>query len=1230
VKKIFLVFTIFFSVLAVSGAELFYSDGTSIPMKKSEELSAVKTTARDADNQKGAVYRMNTGKYVYSFVSGSGKKGVDTLPVYFLGNEPVVAERTLLWRGEKPIEYMEEKYNMKLTEIFPTYPLYAFSVEGDSVEISEKIVKNGDGYAFADIVRETILHFVPESAPQDDYFGTQWHLHNTGTASFHYSNIDLDRPVAANADTKFLQMLEFLHNNNIEADTNTKIAIMDTGVAPDHEDLTNLDVGWNALENKEGGYPDSNVSDTVTHGTTCAGVSAGVGNDIGMSGVCPWCRIYPVKWQTGHGATSHSTSDMLPVYEKYVADPDITTINCSFGPSSQYGVSYLYPGEIEAIRSFMEHGRDGKGGVVVYASGNDGTDSSYNRLFEYDFKFKRNGVEVSNRVVTVNASTAWDTRAEYSNYGPASTVSAPSLSNGPVVGIATATIPGAGEFPADGSDYTRLFSGTSAAAPVVSGLFGVLFSINPDLTLEEVVDILKRSADKINPSTGLWDENGFSVKYGYGRVNLEKAVRLAKGFEMCGNVSTEVCGNHLDDDCDGYVDEGEECSSPLPAGKPCSTDADCVSGPWTASDVVCLTSREAWVFKGGYCFVKSSLYSSSLTYSFAPCSDGTKILGGRENNYDYYCALECNREHPCQREGYYCTDEVLGICVPLCSNDSDCTEGYSCSNSGHCTSMCGNGRIDDGEACDDGDDNGATYCAYGETSCTVCTSECQQAAGKTSYCGDRAIDPHYGEECDKGSYYNGNLNCAYGEMSCTVCTSDCKETAGTISYCGDGVRNTGYEACDNGTDNGRTDCVYGEYSCTVCTADCYTASGATSYCGDSRIDASNGEVCDNGSGNGRTNCAYGEHSCTVCTSDCHTDDGITSYCGDSRIDTSNGEGCDVGPDNGMITDCAYGETSCTVCTADCHTAAGATSYCGDSRIDASNGEVCDNGSDNGRTACAYGETSCTVCTTGCQPVEGTVSYCGDSRIDTSNGEGCDIGPDNGMITDCAYGETSCTVCTADCHTAAGTTSYCGDGTVDSANGEACDNAFDNGRTNCVYGEESCIVCTADCHTDAGTVSYCGDGNIDAENGEICDDGADNGMNGHCTSECKEEEEVPDEGDTTPDEGDTTPDEGDTAPDEGDTTPDEGDTAPDEGDTAPDEGDTAPDEGDTAPDEGDTAPDEGDTAPDEGDTAPDEGDTAPDEGDNVEADDSSEKPVSDDENAATEDKKKSGGCSVLVL
>lgn len=709
-KKIFLVFVLVLSALAVNGAELFYGNGTSVAVKKAEGFSVVKSAVSAAFAPKNELYRLNTGSNVYSFVSGKGGE----LPLYFLGDMPVVAEKTVFWRGTKSVEYMEKKYGIKLVEILPSYPLYAFSVQGDSVEVSEKIVKEGDGYAFPDLVRETTLRMIPESAPADPYFDVQWHLQNTGKV-LDYQGKEV--PIMKNADTKFIKMLEFLNASGIEVDTNTKIAIMDTGIVPDHEDLTNIEPGYDAIQDKEGGYPDTSVLDgspyaeylasSVGHGTTCAGVSAGEGNEIGMSGMCPWCKLYPVRYLEGTSGTATSDSTMLYVYEKYVNDPNITTVNCSFGADSSYGVVPVTPGEIQSHKNFMENGRNGLGGAIVYASGNDGTDSSYEKLLGYEFVFDRNGVEVKNRVVVVNATTAWDTRAVYSNYGNFSTVAAPSLSQNPIIGIATTAIPGYGDYK---KDYTILFSGTSAAAPVVSGFFGAIFSINPDLTLEEAVDILKKSSDKVYPETGLWDDDGFSVKFGYGRVNLEKAARLAAGFEMCDGEKEEKCGNHIDDNCDGFVDEG--CAEPLTAGNPCETADDCLTDSLEKADVECLKARRYWVFEGGYCV---------RTTNNSTCPDGTMAFDYADGNENYICAPECNKVKPCERKGYYCSNDILGVCLPSCSDNAGCNKGSFCNDEGRCEKI----PAPIGGSCESDDE-----CDGDDTTCNVwftggyCTQEC--------------------------------------------------------------------------------------------------------------------------------------------------------------------------------------------------------------------------------------------------------------------------------------------------------------------------------------------------------------------------------------------------------------------------------------------------------------------------------------------------------------------------
>ena len=348
---------------------------------------------------------------------------------------------------------------------------------------------------------------------------------------------------------------------------------------------------------------------------------------------------------------------------------------------------------------------------------------------------------------------------------------------------------------------------------------------------------------------------------------------------------------------------------------------------------------------------------------------------------------------------------------------------------------CGNGKVDEDEECDKGTENGKTDCAYGKTSCQVCTADCRIAEGNTSFCGDEVKDTANGEECDDG-FSNGVINCEYGDENCTVCTADCKISEGNTSFCGDGIVDENVEDCDDGANNGQ----YG-----YCNADC---NGLAPRCGDDYVDEEYGETCDDGVLNG----TYG-----YCNADCN---GLAPHCGDGNIDTANGEVCDNGADNGN-TDCAYGETSCTVCAWNCQPDDGYASYCGDGLVDEEHGELCDNSGENGRTDCDYGDESCTLCSSNCQPVQGATSYCGDGVVDGSNGELCDKREENGR-TDCTYGETSCTVCTSYCQPDDGNVSFCGDGNVDEDHGEACDKAAPGVGDGFGTGNRCSDDCTVNC------------------------------------------------------------------------------------------------------------------------------------------------------------------------
>ena len=713
--------------------KVYRSDGTFFEIERNSDVFASKIDAVSLKAPEN--YKMQWRSGDEFIVINKYQKG--NLPVYLAGMNVVVADSVFFYRGTKSIEFIEKKYGVKAVEIMSGYDYIKFDGTADSVRTAQQIVENGDGFAFPNLYRRYELKAVnPVKFPiKDQYYtkGYQWSLKNTGKGKGVYGDTI---NTLKNADVKFEEAMEFIYNeiesgNYSGFNEKTKVAIMDSGVDFKHPDLKNkLEDGFNMVHKGETGNPGTydpddpmNAmygSDGYSHGTNCAGVAAAEGNEIGTVGICPWCGIYPVTFMEGGGATQESSSDdkLMEVYEKYAKDPNIVAINCSFGPASGFGNIPATNGEIESHKKFMEEGRNGKGGVIVYASGNDGVDAVYTGILSYEFKMKRGAgckeageggeeagteaegdpeenedcEEVTSSVVTVGASSAWDTRVAYSNYGDMLDIVAPSLSMRPTIGIATSYLTGYGDLD---KDYTNQFSGTSSATPVITGAFGVIFSVNPELTLEEAIGILHESADKVNPETGFYDENGHSIKYGYGRLNLLKAVRLAMGKPMCETSAGETADN-IDNNCDGKVDEGLGKDLSKVAGK-CKKDADCESADFKGDNVKCLTGefKDKYNFKDGYCVIKND--------SFA-CPDGTNSI----DDYSSECLLECNQDNPCP-DGFVCSNKKLGLCYPECSEDTDCAENAYCNKK---TKLCRMNPSEPMGPCETKED-----CKYGAMMC---------------------------------------------------------------------------------------------------------------------------------------------------------------------------------------------------------------------------------------------------------------------------------------------------------------------------------------------------------------------------------------------------------------------------------------------------------------------------------------------------------------------------------
>ena len=251
----------------------------------------------------------------------------------------------------------------------------------------------------------------------------------------------------------------------------TIVAVVDTGVQLNHPDLAVRLVPGRDVVNNDGRPADDNG-----HGTKVAGVIAATANTIGVTGMCNRCRIMPIKALAANGTGFWTVAAKGIIW---AADHGADVINMSFGG----------PTGGEILQNAIRYARD-QGAVVVGSAGNYGTTAPF-----YPGAFPE--------VFSVAASTPYDLRYEWSN------------SSASWVEVAA---PGCTWSSALHSTFDG-FCGTSAAAPMVSGIAALVRSARPRMARSQVEAILKAATIQVP----------FSFTR-FGRIDAYKAVhRAVKG-----------------------------------------------------------------------------------------------------------------------------------------------------------------------------------------------------------------------------------------------------------------------------------------------------------------------------------------------------------------------------------------------------------------------------------------------------------------------------------------------------------------------------------------------------------------------------------------------------------------------------------------------------------------------------------------------------------------------------
>lgn len=347
---------------------------------------------------------------------------------------------------------------------------------------------------------------ISRAIPPDAGFDRQWHLLNIGQGGG-----------VAGADANAPAAWDFSWGEE-----SITIAVIDDGFDLGHPDLS----GANKIQAPyDATGRDTNPSpETMSenHGTACAGVAVanrgGAGLSIGMAPDCTWM---PIR----HAGRLGDFEEALAFYHAYSNKADV--ISCSWGPPDSY-LNEFWP--MPSITRWVidlcaTRGRDRKGIPIFFAAGNGNEPLHLDGYANYE------------NVIAVAACTNEDEKAWYSDYGDNVWVAAPS--NGGSLGIFTTDRRGAEGY-SWSSDYTDDFGGTSSATPLVAGVAGLMLSVNPELTVTEIKEILARTAVKIGNDqaydyedhwgdtyTDEYNNDGHSDVFGWGRVNAGAAVEAA-------------------------------------------------------------------------------------------------------------------------------------------------------------------------------------------------------------------------------------------------------------------------------------------------------------------------------------------------------------------------------------------------------------------------------------------------------------------------------------------------------------------------------------------------------------------------------------------------------------------------------------------------------------------------------------------------------------------------------
>jgi hypothetical protein len=326
--------------------------------------------------------------------------------------------------------------------------------------------------------------FQPNFIPNDSAFASQWQLQIVEAPEAWDISQGDSSIIIGIIDTG----IDYLHSDLAANLWHNRDEIPGNGFDDDNNGFIDDTIGWDFVDAPTllaGGDDrdrDNDPMDEMGHGTFVAGIAAATtNNEFGIASIGFKCRLMNLRAGNRLGWLEE---DDVAAALLYAMENGAKVVNMSFG---DVAASPLLGETVRLVHD--------AGVVLVASAGNDNSNAAH-----YPSGYAE--------VIAVGMSTQNDQRDPRSNYGPSVDVLAPGNSF-----VST-------EIGGTIGTWGGWNSGTSYAAPMVSGLVGLVLTVNPEITPEQVLNLVRQTADDLYPPG--WDS--LTV---HGRINARTALEQA-------------------------------------------------------------------------------------------------------------------------------------------------------------------------------------------------------------------------------------------------------------------------------------------------------------------------------------------------------------------------------------------------------------------------------------------------------------------------------------------------------------------------------------------------------------------------------------------------------------------------------------------------------------------------------------------------------------------------------